>query len=297
MTEKDVLQLISEKMPEMSKGQIKIAEYVKQHLEEAAFETASKIGRTVDVSESTVVRFAMKLGFEGYPEYQKAIAESIKEERDTIRKLDEKYDGAPDSDVYSKVMASDIDNLQKTAKAISPMIFDMAVEQLLSSEKVYIMGHGNNAPLAAFLVNYLSRVRENVFLIDRSSLSESFEAMLHIGEKDCFVGIGFTKYSMITLKCMEFANDRNAKVISLTDDAHSPMNFYSSCNIMAVTEMNSLVESLTAPLSVINSLVVAICLKRPVEIDSNRKMLGRVCETYQAFEEDNNGFVNDTDEE
>lgn len=296
MTEKDILQLISDKIPEMSKGHVKIAEYVTKHLDEAAFETASKLGRKIGVSESTVVRFAMKLGFEGYPEYQKALEDVLKRQMDTIKKLDEKYGGTEDSDVYRQVIARDIDNLQKTAKGLNPIAFNMAISILLDCDNVYVMGHGNNEPLAELLRHHLSLARKNVFLINDGSLSENFEKMLYICENDCFVGIGFSSYSMQTMKCMEFANDRNAKVISLSDDIHSPMNFYSSCNLVAVSEMNPLIDSLVAPLSVINSMIIAIYLKRREEIDGNMRMLDKVCDTYKAFGEDKSDFSDDNED-
>ena len=145
------------------------------------------------------------------------------------------------------------------------------------------MGLRSNEPLAAFLHFYLNMIRGKVFLLNTTSVSETFEQMIHIGPKDCFIGISFPRYSMRTLKAMEFANDRNAKVIAITDSIHSPMNLYSSCNLIARSDMASIVDSLVAPLSVINALIVAICMKKQKEVVSTLETLEKIWGEYQVY--------------
>ena len=171
--------------------------------------------------------------------------------------------------VLTSVLSADIEKIQDTIDNLDPAAFESAVATILEAETIYIMGLRSNEPLAAFLHFYLNMIRGKVFLLNTTSVSETFEQMIHIGPKDCFIGISFPRYSMRTLKAMEFANDRNAKVIAITDSIHSPMNLYSSCNLLARSDMVSVVDSLVAPLSVINALVVALCLKCPEHSHSN----------------------------
>ena len=190
-------------------------------------------------------------------------------------------------------MQADIDKLQHTIEHLDAAAFETAVDTILEADRVYIMGLRSNEPLAGFLHFYLNMIRQNVVLINTTSISETFEQMLHIGERDCFIGISFPRYSMRTLKAMEFANDRNAKVIAVTDTIHSPMNLYSSCNLLARSDMVSIVDSLVAPLSVINALVVSMCLKRPREVKGNLELLEETWGNYQVYLNDEINFIDD----
>ena len=289
----DVLSRIKEKFPKMSKSHRAIGNYILEHYDQAVFMTAAKLGDTIGISESTVVRFATCVGYSGYPEFQKKLEECVRNKLSGIQKIDAKYGRSSQSEILSSVLSADIEKIQDTLQNIDATAFETAVDTLLAAETVYIMGLRSNEPLAAFLHFYLNMIRGNVVLLKTTSISETFEQMIRICEKDCFVGISFPRYSMRTLKAMEFANDRNAKVIAVTDSIHSPMNLYSSCNLHARSDMVSIVDSLVAPLSVINALVVALCLKCPGEVKDNLEMLEETWNNYQVYLNDEINFIDD----
>lgn len=287
----DVLKRISDHYDHMSKNHKKIAQYIVEHYDSAVFMTAAKIGETLEISESTVVRFASAIGYEGYPEFQKALEECVRGKLNSVQRMGVKYAGSTQSEILTSVLTADIEKLHHTIEHLDPAAFETAVNTLLAAKHIYIMGLRSNEPLAAFLQFYLNMIRQDVILISTTSVSETFEQMIHIGEEDCFVGISFPRYSMRTLKAMEFANDRNAKVISISDSIHSPMNLYSSCNLLARSDMVSIVDSLVAPLSVINALVVALCLKCPKQVKSNMERLEDVWNNYQVYLNDEINFI------
>jgi DNA-binding MurR/RpiR family transcriptional regulator len=289
----DVLSRINERFDKMSKSQKAIANYILEHYDQAVFMTAAKLGETLGISESTVVRFAAGIGYEGYPQMQKALADCVKGKLNKVQRMDAKYGRSTQSEILTSVMNADMEKLQHTIDNLDAAAFDSAVATILEADTVYVMGLRSNEPLAGFLQFYLNMIRGNVVLINTTSVSETFEQMIHISEKDCFIGISFPRYSMRTLKAMEFANDRNAKVIALTDSIHSPMNLYSSCNLFARSDMVSIVDSLVAPLSVINALVVAICLKCPQEVKRNLEMLEETWNNYQVYLNDEINFIDD----
>ncbi len=289
----DVFKIIEDHFKKMSKSHKRIAAYIREHYDQAVFMTAAKLGEELEVSESTVVRFAAGIGFEGYPEFQKALSECVKDKLNKVQKMDELYGRRSRSEIITTVLNADIEKIQHTIEHLDVQAFEAAVETILNAKTVYIMGLRSNGPLAGFLHFYLNMVRENVVLLSTSSISETFEQMIRIGEKDCFIGISFPRYSMRTLKAMEFANDRNAKVIAITDTVHSPMNLYSSCNLLARSDMVSIVDSLVAPLSVINALVVELCMKRPEEVRRNLEMLEETWNNYQVYLNDEINFIDD----
>lgn len=289
----DVLSRMSDRYNKMSKSHKAIASYISEHYEQAVFMTAAKLGETLGISESTVVRFANRIGYEGYPEFQKALVECVKGKLSSIQKMDVKYGRSSQSEVLTSVITADIEKLQHTIDNLDPAAFESAVNTILEAETIYIMGLRSNEPLAEFLHFYLNMVRGGVVLLKTTSVSETFEQMIRIHERDCFIGISFPRYSMRTLKAMEFANDRNAKVIAVTDSTHSPMCLYSSCNLLARSDMVSIVDSLVAPLSVINALVVALCLKCPQEVRKNLEMLEETWNNYQVYLNDEINFIDD----
>ncbi len=289
----DILSRISENYDKMSKSHKAIANFISQHYEQAVFMTAAKLGETLGISESTVVRFASGIGYDGYPKFQKALEECVQSKLSSIQRIDAKYGNSSQSEILTSVLTADIEKLQDTIQNLDPAAFETAVTTILEADTIYIMGLRSNEPLAAFLHFYLNMIRGNVRLLNTTSVSETFEQMMHISEKDCFIGISFPRYSMRTLKAMEFANDRNAKVIAITDSIHSPMNLYSSCNLLARSDMVSIVDSLVAPLSVINALVVALCLKCPQEVKRNLEMLEEVWNNYQVYLNDEINFIDD----
>ncbi len=289
----DVLIRIKDMIPRMSKSQKKIAFYIQNEYETAVFMTAAELGKETGVSESTIVRFASALGYDGYPEFQKALVECVNNKLSSVQKIDEKYGRSSQSEILTSVLNADMEKIKDTIKTLNPSAFDLTVDILLRARNVYIMGLRSNEPLAAFLHFYLNMVRPGCILLNTTSVTETFEQMIRINEEDAFVGISFPRYSMRTLKAMEFANDRRASVIAITDSAHSPMTLYSTCNLYARSDMVSIVDSLVAPLSVINAIVVALCIKAPEQIRKNLKMLESVWNDYQVYLNDEIDFIDD----
>lgn len=289
----DLITKINDKFRTMSKSHKAIAGYIKEHYDQAVFMTAAKLGEALGISESTVVRFASGLGYEGYPEFQKALEEWVKNKLSDVQRINVKYGHSSQSEILSSVLGADIEKIQDTIVNLDPNAFEMAVSAILEAKTVYIIGLRSCAPLADFLQFYLNMIRPNVVLLNTTSVSETFEQMIRIDEKDAIIGISFPRYSMRTLKAMEFANDRNAKVISVTDSIHSPMCLYSSLNLLARSDMVSIVDSLVAPLSVINALVVAMCLKRPQEVKKNLESLEDAWNNYQVYLNDEINFIDE----
>lgn len=286
MTEKreaDIIELIDSHYAKMSKSHKKIAEFIKENYNQAVFMTAAKIGNMLSISESTVVRFALALGFRGYPDFQKELAEWVKDELNTVSKMGAKYGKSSQSEIINSVLRADIERIGHTMEMVDVAAFEAAADSIIEAKTVYVVGLRTCEPLADFLSFYLNMIRGNVVLLRTTSASEMFEQMIRIDETDVLIGISFPRYSMRTLKAMEFANDRNAKVIAITDSIHSPMNLYSSCNLFAKSDTISIVDSLVAPLSLINALVVALCLKCPNEVKKNLSDLEQVWNNYQVY--------------
>ena len=410
---------IEAKYEKMSKGQKRLAEYVKENYDKAVFLTAARLGEIVGVSESTVVRFATQLGYRGYPEFQKALEELVRNKLNSIQRMEVTYGRITQSEILETVLQSDIEKIKMTLSAIDHKAFNWAIDTLLEAKRIYVVGIRSCAPLASFMgfylnlvcdnvitVNtnssseifeqiirigegdviigisfprysmrtlkalefasnrkeelvrnklnsiqrmevtygritqseiletvlqsdiekikmtlsaidhkafnwaidtlleakriyvvgirscaplasfmgfYLNLVCDNVITVNTNSSSEIFEQIIRIGEGDVIIGISFPRYSMRTLKALEFASNRKAKVITLTDSIHSPMNQYSSCNLIARSDMASIVDSLVAPLSVINALIVAICMKKQKEVVSTLETLEKIWGEYQVY--------------
>ena len=289
----DVIGVIDEFYPSMSKGHKAIANYIKEYYDTAVFMTAAKIGEEIGVSESTVVRFASSLGYDGFPDFQSCLASWVKNRMNNVQKIGAKYGNSSQSQIIDSVLKGDIERINDTLTELDPNAFEAAIDALLQAKKVYITGIRACAPLAEFLAFYLNMIRDDVICLTTTSVSETFEQMLRIDNNDAFVGISFPRYSMRTLQAMEFASDRNAKVISITDSIHSPMCMYSSINLFSRSDMVSVVDSLVAPLSVINALVVAFCLKAPEEVKENLNKLEDAWANYQVYLNDEINFIND----
>ena len=285
-TTNELILRIEEKYEKMSKGQRKLADYIRENYDKAVFLTAARLGETVGVSESTVVRFAIQLGYKGYPGFQKALEELVRTKLNSIQRMEVTYGRISQSEILESVLQSDIDKIKQTLSDIDHKAFNLAVETILSSRRIYVVGIRSCAPLASFLGYYLNLICENVSVVDTASSSEIFEQLIRISEKDVIIGISFPRYSRRTLKALEFASNRQAKVITLTDSVHSPINLYSSCNLIARSDMASIVDSLTAPLSVINALVVALCMKKQKEVVSTLEMLERIWGEYKVYSRD-----------
>lgn len=289
----DIISRINELYSNMSKSHKLIAGFISEHYDQAVFMTAAKLGESLGISESTVVRFASGIGYEGYPEFQKALEEWVKGQLNSVQKIGVKYGNSTQSEILTSVLGADIEKIQDTIMNMEPNAFEAAVNIILEAKNVYVVGLRSCEPLARFLHFYLNMIRGNVQLLSSTSVSEMFEQMIRIDEKDTLIGISFPRYSMRTLKAMEFANDRNAKVVAITDNIHSPMNLYSSCNLFARSDMVSIVDSLVAPLSLINALVVAMCLKKPEEVKTNLQMLENTWNNYQVYLNDEINFIDE----
>ena len=278
---KDLLSRINGKYGSLSRGQRLLAVYITENYDKAAFLTAAKLGQAVGVSESTVVRFAAHLGYKGYPEFQHALGELVQGKLHDVHQMEDVYGRISQPEILETVLKSDIGRLQDTLEHMDAHAFDMAVDILVQAKCIYVLGIRNCAPLAEFLAFYLNMAAEDVRLLRTSSSSELLEQMVHIGKGDAMVGISFPRYSIRTLKAMELANSRSASVITLTDSVHSPLNLYSSCNLIAKSDMSSVLDSLTAPMSVINALLLAVCMKKQGEVAKTLELLEQVWEEYQ----------------
>lgn len=278
----------------MSKGQKLLATYITDNYDKAVFLTAAKLGEVVGVSESTVVRFASHLGYKGYPEFQKALEEMVRSKLNSIQRMEVTYGRISQSQILEAVLQADAEKIKYTMEHIDQGVFEMAVDTILKARTIYIVGIRSCAPLASFLAFYLNLMFDRVVQLNTNNSSELFEQMVRINDEDVIIGISFPRYSMRTLKAMEFANNRNAKVITLTDSVHSPMNLYSSCNLIASSDMASIVDSLVAPLSVINALIVALCMKKRGEVVKTLEELENIWDEYQVYERDEIDYIDDS---
>ena len=289
----DLTSRINECYGSLSKGQKILATYITDNYDKAVFLTAAKMGQVVGVSESTVVRFATHLGYKGYPEFQKALEEMVRNKLNSIQRMEVTYGRISQSHILETVLQSDQEKIKDTLEHIDEHAFELAVDTIIKAKHIYIVGIRSCAPLAAFMAFYFNLMFENVTLLQTNNSSELFEQMVRLSKDDVIIGISFPRYSMRTLKAMEFANNRNAKVITLTDSVHSPMNLYSSCNLIARSDMASIVDSLVAPLSVINALIVALCMKKQGEVAKTLETLEDIWNEYQVYENDEINYIDD----
>ena len=289
----ELLARLEERYPRFSKGQKRLADYVQENYDKAAFLTAAKLGEAVGVSESTVVRFASQLGYKGYPEFQKALEELVRTKLNSIQRMEVAYGRIARGEILQTVLQSDIEKIKQTLEGADKKAFEQAVDTILEARKIYVIGIRSCAPLANFLTFYLNLVRGDVISVHTNSASEIFEQLIRINEEDVIIGISFPRYSVRTLKALEFASNRKAKVITLTDSVHSPMTIYSSCNLIAKSDMASIVDSLVAPLSVINALVVALCMKKQDEVIQTLERLEDIWDEYQVYSRDELNPVDD----
>lgn len=287
----DIVTRMNQNFAQMSKSHKKIASYIMDHYDTAVFMTAATLGKEIGISESTVVRFAAGLGYDGYPKFQKALEEWVKSKWNSLQQMGAKYGNSSQSEILTSVIRADMEKMEDTIHNLDPAAFETAVSSILEAKHVYVIGLRSCEPLASFLSFYLSMIRGDVMQLKTTSTTELFEQMIRVSDEDVVIGISFPRYSMRTLKAMEFANDRNAKVITITDSVHSPMNLYSSCNLLARSDMVSIVDSLVAPLSVINALVVALCVKAPEQASKNLKDLEEVWANYQVYLNDEIDYI------
>jgi DNA-binding MurR/RpiR family transcriptional regulator len=289
----DLISRIKESLPRFSKGQKLIANYIINHYEKAAFMTAAKLGNVVGVSESTVVRFAIELGFDGYPKLQKMLQELIKIKLTSIQRMEVSSNRISEENILKSVLQSDMDKIKITLEEIDKGNFNKVVESLLQARKIYILGVRSSAPLASFLGFYFNLIFDNVRLVHTTSVSEMFEQILKAGEGDVVIGISFPRYSRRTIKAMKFVKSQGATTVAITDSHESPIALGANLSLIARSDMASFVDSLVAPLSVINALIVAIGMRRKEYIYNTFERLEKIWDEYQVYEkhendEDNN---------
>ncbi|MBQ8834947.1 MAG: MurR/RpiR family transcriptional regulator [Oscillospiraceae bacterium] len=280
----DILTLLQEKAPEFSKGQKRIAKYITEAYDKAAFMTANKLGKTVGVSESTVVRFAVDLGFDGYPSMQKAMQEMVLNRLTSVQRIEVASDRYGDQDVISTVLHSDMEKLRQTGETVSREAFSASVNAILKAKRIYILGVRSVAPLANFLGYYLNYMFNNVHVISGASAGEMFERIVGVNAEDVVIAFSFPRYSASTTKGAKYCRSAGATVIGFTDNQLSPLGQVSDHVLLAKSDMVSLVDSLVAPLSIVNALIVAVAAKREKELSRTFANLERIWDEYDVYE-------------
>lgn len=280
----DFLSEIENKLPEFSKGQRVIARYILNHYEKAAFMTASKLGATVGVSESTVVRFASEVGCDGYPQLQKGLQEIIRNRLTSVQRMEITNEQIGRDNVVSKVLHMDIERIKRTIEEINPTEFNQAVQKIIHAKTIYIIGVRSAASLAGFLQFYFNHIFPDVRLVNTTSTGEMFEQIFRIGEGDVLIPISFPRYSKRTFKAATYARKKGADVIAITDCDTSPLAADANICLYARSDMASFVDSLVAPLSLINALIVAVGLEKQDEIGQTFAQLENIWEEYDVYE-------------
>ena len=276
-----MLDVIKAQYDKMSKGQKKIADYISENMERAAFMTAMKLAEAAAVSESTVVRFASMLGYEGYPEFQQAMADALQSRLVSPKKANTNELRENRSELLRRVLVADAQNIVDTIGMVDGNTFDQAVELISNARKICIVGIRTCAPLADYLTYYLRMMRDDVVSVTTTNISEIYEQLSWVQKEDLVIGISFPRYSLRTLRAMDYANHQGARIISITDSKYSPMNMYSSVCLWAKTDMITIADSLVAPMSTINALVIGVYLKNEEQI---RKRLEALEESWNAFQ-------------
>ncbi len=285
MKNDDLIQRIRKSMPRLSKGQKLIANYILEHYEKAVFLTAAKLGTIVGVSESTVVRFANELGYDGYPKFQQALEELVKSKLTAMQRLEVTTDRIDTRHVLKSVLQTDEEKIRYTLENIDEAIFEKAVDEIIKAKTIYILGVRSCAGLATFLGFYLNIIFDNVKVVNTNSISEMFEIIHRIDKDDVIIGLSFPRYSKRILKALEFAQTRQAKVIAITDSKLSPIARYATHTLIGRSEMVSFVDSLVAPLSIINAIIVAISLRKKDEISANLESLEHIWMEYEVYDD------------
>lgn len=280
----DLLTKIQESLKGLSKGQKLIANYIVNHYDKAAFMTAARLGEVVGVSESTVVRFAIELGYDGYPKLQKVLQELIKSKLTAVQRIEVSSSRINEENILKSVLHSDMEKIKITLEEIDQNTFNNIVESILQAKKIYILGVRSSAPLASFLGFYFNLVFDNIRLVHTTSVSEMFEQIIRATEGDVVIGISFPRYSKRTTKAMEFVKSQGATVIAITDSLESPLAMVADHSLIARSDMNSFVDSLVAPLSVINALIVAVGMRKKETVFDTFERLEKIWDEYQVYE-------------
>ena len=281
--EKDILAVLERKQGTFSKGQLRIARYIMENADKASYMTASKLGQKTGVSESTVVRFALELGYAGYPEMRKALQETIRSRLTSLQRMEVARTVIGTRDPLTAILNSDMENILLTQSAVSRNVFEHAVETILRARNIYILGARTSSALAVFMGFYLGLILGNVRVLNENREGEIMEQMLRIGSDDLFIGISYPRYSRRTVQAVRFAKDRGAAVLALTDSDTSPIAVRSDICLLARSDMVSFVDSLVAPLSLINALIVAVS-ERKSGVAETFEELEKVWNEYDVYE-------------
>lgn len=280
----DILAVLEDRIHTFSKGQRRIAAYITDAYDKAAFMTASSLGKAVGVSESTVVRFAVELGYDGYPSMQKAMQEMVVNRLTSVQRIEVANDRIGDQDIVSMVLQADIDKLRKTGETLDRNEFQAAVNAILKAKRVYIIGVRSAATLANFLGHYLNYMFRNVHTVTASGAGEMFEQIVGVGEEDAVIAFSFPRYSSTTAKGAKYCRSTGATVIGVTDSRLSPLGQNCDHILLTKSDMVSLVDSLVAPLSLVNALIVALAAKREKELGRTFNALEHIWEEYNVYE-------------
>ena len=281
---RDILTVIQSRMGTFSKSQKLIGRYILDNYDKAAFMTAARMGQAVHTSESTVVRFAAELGYDGYPAMQKAMQEMIRGKLTTVQRIEVSYDRLGTQDVLDKVVQADIEKLRMSLNELNREDFAAAVNAIVEARRIYVLGVRSSAALSDFLTFYFKLIFDDVRQIQTSLASELFEQMLRVEKDDVVIGISFPRYSTRSVRAMEFARDQGATVIAITDSEMSPLYDTANFRLLAKSDMASFVDSLVAPLSVINALIVAVGRKKSNEVTATFNRLESIWDEYQVYE-------------
>lgn len=279
-----LLKEIENRMPSFSKGQKLIANYILEHYEKAAYITAAKLGSIVSVSESTVVRFAIELGFSGYPEFQHALQDIVRTKLTSFQRLEVTNNRIGDGDLLSKVLLADSDKIRQTLDGIDRDGFEAAVDKLISARTIYIVGVRSSAFLAGFLNYNLRMIFDNVRLVQTASGSEMFEEIMNIGSEDVIIAISFPRYSKRIINAVDYAKHMGAEVITITDSEQSPIAPQASHLLIAHSDMASFVDSLVAPLSIINAIIVSVARRKQDELAVRLRRLEDIWDEYDVYD-------------
>lgn len=282
----DLLQRIEEMMPQFSKSQKLIAEYMLNHYEKAAYMTALKLGSAVNVSESTVVRFAIELGFDGYPQLQRSLQEHIKNRLTSLQRMDVTRSRIGDLDPVEGVLTQDIDKIRRTMDTVNRDSFENAVNAIISAKKIYIQGAMSSGILANFMHYYLRLVFDKVSLVGSVGTSEMYQQMIHIGEGDLLIAMSFPRYAQSTAQACKFAHDSGAQIIAITDSESSPLVQYANTPLYASTDMVSFVDSLAAPMSLINALIIAVSDRNSSRVEQTFSKLEQLWAHHEVYKKD-----------
>lgn len=282
----DLLKQIEDKLPRFSKSQKLIARFILEHYEKAAYMTALKLGNAVGVSESTVVRFAIELGFEGYPQLQRSLQSHIKNRLTSLQRMDVTRSRIGDEDPVTGVLNQDIDKIRRTLETIDKESFDNAVSTICASKRIYIQGAMSSGLLANFMHYYLRLIFDNVTLVGAVGTAELYQQMIHIGEGDLLIAMSFPRYASGTIEACRFARESGAHIIAITDSDSSPLVQYAHTALYAYSDMVSFVDSLVAPMSLINALIATVSATNRCRVEQTFGKLEQLWDSSEVYKKD-----------